>query len=643
MFRKRRRPTPHFQIPPPFNPITGEHDDLQVEGVIPYCAMMQVAAEDQYDDYVVCRGFDPRILRFVDYEAGNPDKPGISVAKPHGSRGTGKYGVGQGPARQYRIGEIFPAFLPTQGNDHYMPPSPRAVEWRIGQNPGVAEGADDFGGHPEELGDRVSSLVDHNDKVVSWMLIHTDTERHFRFEVVEAIDDTTYSATVRQMNGEDAHVAEILDPDQLFEDLSPGTKGLVFFQEGEYYIVPAGGGGTTAPKIRFKVKDKMVNRQTTVYVDKLIGNALDPDTLEPLGLGDEVVVHDPQNLWSQVEPDALGWAFWRNLPYGPESDDPANVPRWEIEECSLPVDELRGYLVDCMGKCDASATVTILDPKVASSAARPAEVDTECNSDNGPQWHAIRSGYANSDQGPNVTFSSGTANITAWNRHKLDGMKGSSVVLKRVTNRIYSEPDNVESPLARSDTSYEYEIVLVERRKARWIFGTWADSGSHQIEKYWDGDNPEDCGSVTITSLVGLECPLDGEKFIACFDPEADQYYLIATQSAWLGPPETVQAIATESDSAAGLAAFEATDCSVKLTYETYKFKAWPCGLGGGSGEAFLPTQEVALGTCIETQGYNLYLNRSMVCVLGVDTASPCVIEGNPCDEPPDCNYGSGV
>ena len=86
-FRKRRRPTPHFKIPSPFNPITGGFGELEVEGVYPYCAMMQVAADDTYDDYVVCRGFDTRILKFVDYEEGSSEKPGISVAKPFGDRG----------------------------------------------------------------------------------------------------------------------------------------------------------------------------------------------------------------------------------------------------------------------------------------------------------------------------------------------------------------------------------------------------------------------------------------------------------------------------------------------------------------------------------------------------------------------------
>jgi len=130
--------------------------------------MMQVAAEDTYSDYVICRGFDPRILKFIDYAEGDVDKPGISVAKPFGKRTAGTY----------EIGEVYPALLPTQGNDEfadfrkvtYTPPSPVGVNWRVGQNPGVVSGGLD-GGQPGSLSDSIQVLYDHNGKVVNWLLI----------------------------------------------------------------------------------------------------------------------------------------------------------------------------------------------------------------------------------------------------------------------------------------------------------------------------------------------------------------------------------------------------------------------------------------------------------------------------------------
>lgn len=164
--KRQRKIAPYFQTHPPFNPVTGQYASFTGElGVSPYCVLMQIAAEDTYDDYVICRGFDTRILVFVDYEAGNPDKPGISVAKPYGSR---KAGV-------YRIGSIYPALLPVQGNATYTPPSPEEIGLRLGQNPGVVDGTPEVGGQPSDLTASLALLYDHNDLAVNWLLLDSSS------------------------------------------------------------------------------------------------------------------------------------------------------------------------------------------------------------------------------------------------------------------------------------------------------------------------------------------------------------------------------------------------------------------------------------------------------------------------------------
>lgn len=180
-FRKRRRPTPSFKIPPPFHPIQGENTNLRQDGVSPFCALMQVVEEDTRDNYVVCRGFDPRILRFMEH---------ISVAKPYGKRVQGTY----------QVGEIYPAFLPTQGNANFMdfrqvtyfPPSPNDVLWRVGQNPGVAVGGLD-GGQPENLSSEIEILYDDNGKVINWLLIDSNGQGGTRKlqGTLEALEDGT--------------------------------------------------------------------------------------------------------------------------------------------------------------------------------------------------------------------------------------------------------------------------------------------------------------------------------------------------------------------------------------------------------------------------------------------------------------------
>lgn len=161
MFRKPRRATHEFGIGSPFNAITGDHADLQPHGIFPYCALVQVAKADTYTNYVVCRGFDIRQGRFIDYRAGDPNNPGISVAKPYGSRTIG----------QFNVGEVYPAFLPTQlTEDSFVAPSPADVPWRIGQNAGTADPIN-AGGHPATLASTISELVDHNGTNVQWLLV----------------------------------------------------------------------------------------------------------------------------------------------------------------------------------------------------------------------------------------------------------------------------------------------------------------------------------------------------------------------------------------------------------------------------------------------------------------------------------------
>jgi hypothetical protein len=164
MLRKQKNPTPSFRLPPPFQPMSGERAPLQTHGVFPYCVLMQVAVdEDDKEEYVLCRGFDVRIGKFIDYEEGNSNKPGIPVAKPYGFRMKGLYQKAQ----------MFAAALPTQSSspDPFgakINPSPIDAKIRIGQNPGKAK---DSPGHPENLEEEVEELYTDDGKAINWMFI----------------------------------------------------------------------------------------------------------------------------------------------------------------------------------------------------------------------------------------------------------------------------------------------------------------------------------------------------------------------------------------------------------------------------------------------------------------------------------------
>lgn len=156
--RKSRQPTPHFKLPPPYQPRTGERAKLLVEGDYPYVAMMQVVEADTHCNYVVCRGWDPRDRKYF------TETPGIPVAKPYWNRMKGVY----------RIGQVFPAVLPLpagfKDGDVTVP--------RIGQNPGEAlPDGGECKGHPDDLDEEVTLLTDDGGAFINWMLIDGGKER----------------------------------------------------------------------------------------------------------------------------------------------------------------------------------------------------------------------------------------------------------------------------------------------------------------------------------------------------------------------------------------------------------------------------------------------------------------------------------
>lgn len=158
--RKRKQPTPHFKLPPPFHPITGEHEPLAELGKFPYCALMEIAATDDHANYVICSGYDPRIGKFIDYELGNADKPGIPVAKPF----TGRF------VNAYVVGEIYPAVLPLTV---------------LGQNPGVD-----------------SILYTDEGVVINWLLLTAGTYQDDSLkELARATFDEALATTDASISG----------------------------------------------------------------------------------------------------------------------------------------------------------------------------------------------------------------------------------------------------------------------------------------------------------------------------------------------------------------------------------------------------------------------------------------------------------
>lgn len=157
MWKKRASPAPFFRMPAPYMPITGKHAPIGTEGILSFCAMMQIVGDDEteenedtHDNYVVCRGFDPDTRKFYDP---------INVAKPYGVRGT----------HPYTLAEVHPAIK---------------ARTRIGDTPGVCETTV---GHPADLDETIEILRDDEGVAIEWLLLDTGIGRFTRFELTSAL------------------------------------------------------------------------------------------------------------------------------------------------------------------------------------------------------------------------------------------------------------------------------------------------------------------------------------------------------------------------------------------------------------------------------------------------------------------------
>ena len=292
------------------------------------------------------------------------------------------------------------------------------------------------------------------------------------------------------------------------------------------------------PRFQFVTTGKIVDRAVQVKVLRAVNEPPNLNTPgETLKYGDTITIYDPFNLWSDIESGATGWSY---LAHQQEDDtntseiNEQHVARYEIEECSLPINEIYGVLKDCHpgGKSEGIALV---------------DMDVE----------AIRSSYPNVDHPPEInepeSESGGQVEVTFKNPHHLDGIAGSSCVLRRVTNLQASDPENYTAPTPRSSTQVEWELVKTSKKIARHIEVAYGGSGGSnwRAVHYYDGFDPTSAPGPEGSSLCNItincdlcECPnirdMEGDEGYAFLDTTAQtiQYYVYSTKSAFYPRPK---------------------------------------------------------------------------------------------------------
>lgn len=347
------------------------------------------------------------------------------------------------------------------------------------------------------------------------------------------------------------------------EEIKQGDEVIVGQTVDERWVVLSSTSGGH-PRFQFVTLQKINNRQVQVKVLRVHSNAPNLLTNEVLQYGDTVYVNDPFNLWSDIEAGATGWAY---LAYEQEDDtstseiDEGHPIRYEIEECSLPTNEIKGMVKDCLYPKDQTVQVVVtFDPDSHAGGTTPRDV---------------RSTYPNVDKIPEIQESSPSEGssyfyINAENPNHLDAIQGTHVTLRRITNRDFSEPENYTCPKSRSSNQTKWEIVQVEKKMARVIQvkyeeGEGESSGSWVYDdERWDGFMTGDADETgppfdqnpceeEITGPDNWVCePADGTigfaRLVINENSTSQEYQVFHTDKDLMGdPPETtpvVQALA---------------------------------------------------------------------------------------------------
>jgi hypothetical protein len=328
--------------------------------------------------------------------------------------------------------------------------------------------------------------------------------------------------------------------------ISEGEEVIVGQTIDERWIVlPSAPGSSGHARFQFVTTQRIVNRQVQV---KVLRNPTNAPNLAAGGIlqpGDTVTINDPFNLWADIMPNATGWAYLATA----QADDPSttndeqHVARYEIEECSLTTNEVKGSVKECLF-AETNAVNVVVNFDSATLVSPQNLISAYPNVDEIPE---VQQGSV-SESGESYDF------INAYNPNNLDAVQGTFVTLQRVTNREFSDPENYLCPKSRSTTDERWNIIQVEKQFARIIRVIYSgDSWIYNNYKA-DGYLPEDgltsapfaqC-TISIEAVGEWVCePVEGAIGWAIWKGrDAPDYQVVATDKDLRGdPPETTQVV----------------------------------------------------------------------------------------------------
>ena len=287
-------------------------------------------------------------------------------------------------------------------------------------------------------------------------------------------------------------------------------------------------------------------------------------------VGEQVEIHDPNNLFADVVFDAYqtatncnaeesynggstGTAYLRTPTTS--VNNPDGVTRWEVETCSRSIDKMDVWLTDCM---------QARDPVTSGLWTGTGYIDQI------DDW--VQSAYPAVDFPPELIDDGPEAQGYCWkvpieNPYRLTALEDSLVRVRRITSKQCSLPRNVTSPhdqgVVSNSEKWIVESVYEDRAENRGQFARFlglSKGGPFDgwtIVQYWNGQDPSQAlppcePTVDCDLLSGCDCLEDGDRAFAVYNEELHKYEVVATNSALLGPPQDLDVFIDASSAACG-------------------------------------------------------------------------------------------
>ena len=209
--------------------------------------------------------------------------------------------------------------------------------------------------------------------------------------------------------------------------------------------------------------------------------------------------------------------------------------------------------------------------------------------------------------------------LTFDNYWQLDGIKNSEAVVERYQT---------------SDGEWKWRLDRVVSKKARWLILEKTESG-WDVVSFHSGEHPqqpEDCG-LEVVCPFDCSCLEPGDKVKADYDANTDRYYVTSSDSATLGPADTLTAIDAGTSSGGGDGP-QGNGCSI--TYTAQPFKAFKCKLKPSNRSINLNPQDVTVYSWQLTNsagGSEICITPITIKACGYSSGSPTCIPF----EKPDC------